>query len=99
MLLSTLTYANKNSVSIDLEIKNSDKNIHLSKQTLLKHPQLSQISISNDRAYPNRIMHHQVIALCRLLTDFPIKKDDIIEFISNDNFHVYVPAEKIVPGD
>jgi mono/diheme cytochrome c family protein len=41
-------------------------------------------------------MHHKVIPLCKLLAPFNINKSDFIELIAKDNFHVYVPAAKIM---
>ncbi len=79
-----------------LQIIAHDKTSIFSKSDLLSHPDLEQISIDNDRAYPNKIMHHQAIPLCKLLAPFHVEKQNWVELISNDNFHVYVPASKII---
>jgi len=82
--------------SDSLQIVAHDQSRTLSKSELLSRPDLEQVSINNDRAYPNKIMHHQAIPLCKLLAPFHVKKQDWIELISKDDFHVYVPAIKIM---
>ncbi|MCE0723263.1 c-type cytochrome [Legionella resiliens] len=79
-----------------LRIITPEQSFTLTNSALLSHPNLTQVTINNDRAYPNKIMHHKVIPLCKLLAPFHIRQHDIVEFIAKDNFHVYVPALKIM---
>ncbi len=79
-----------------LRIITPNQSLTLTQSELLSHPDLSQVSINNDRAYPNKLMHHKAIPLCKLLAPFHIRQQDIIEFIAKDNFHVYVPSLKIM---
>lgn len=79
-----------------LQIITPKQSFTLTNPELLSHPDLTQVTINNDRAYPKKIMHHKVIPLCKLLAPFHIRQHDLIEFIAHDNFHVYVPAVKIM---
>ncbi|QMT59856.1 cytochrome c family protein [Legionella sp. PC997] len=91
----TASSANASSSST-LHITTPNKSLTLTRTELLSHPNLTQVTINNDRAYPDKVMHHKAIPLCKLLAPFHIKKQDIIEFIAKDNFHVYVPAGKVM---
>ncbi|WP_454783234.1 c-type cytochrome [Legionella sp. WA2022007384] len=79
-----------------LHIVTPNKSFTLTRDELLSHRDLTQVTINNDRAYPNKVMHHKAIPLCKLLASLHIGKQDIIELIAKDNFHVYVPAHKIM---
>ncbi|MCW8418225.1 cytochrome c [Fluoribacter dumoffii] len=91
--------ANKASGTSLRIITPQNESFTLEQSELLSHPFLSQVTIDNDRAYPEKIMHHQVIPLCKLLAPYPIQQEDIIEFIAKDNFHVYVPSAKVMNCD
>lgn len=80
----------------DLKIITPTKSVIITKSKLLTHAALKEVIIKNDRAYPNKTMHHQAIPLCQLLAPYKISKTDIIELIAHDQFHVYVPAHKIM---
>jgi cytochrome c2 len=54
---------------------------------------LAQISINNNRAYPNMEMTYSAIKLCDLLKPFSIKLGDTLEFIAADRFSVLIPAK------
>jgi cytochrome c2 len=88
--------ATSKTLSPVLQIITADKSILLTTSKLLSHPALTQATINNDRAYPNKTLHHKVIPLCKLLAPFGVRQQDIIELISEDNFHVYVPALKVM---
>jgi hypothetical protein len=77
-------------------IMTANKSVILTKAELLSHPALTQVSINNDRAYPNKTMHHKVIPLCKLLAPFKVREQDFIELIAKDNFHVYIPSTKVM---
>ncbi|CAM2968517.1 putative signal peptide protein [Legionella steigerwaltii] len=89
-------FATNESSDTALRIITPNQTFTLTRSELLSHPFLTQVTINNDRAYPNKIMHHKVIPLCKLLAPFHIKQQDIIEFIAKDNFHVYVPSIKVM---
>ncbi|MCW8444107.1 cytochrome c [Fluoribacter gormanii] len=95
LISETACTSNESSYSA-LHIASPNKSFTLTKSELLSHPDLTQVTINNDRAYPNKVMHHKAIPLCKLLAPFHIRQQDIIEFIAKDNFHVYVPARKIM---
>lgn len=94
-IFGTASATNKALDSI-LRIIAPDKSLILTKSELLYHPALAQVTINNDRAYPNKTMHHNVIPLCKLLAPFNISEQDFIELIAKDNFHVYVPSAKVM---
>jgi hypothetical protein len=79
-----------------LRIITPDKTIILDQDTLLAHSELTQVTINNDRAYPKQIMSHKGIPLCKLLKPYVAQENKVIEFIAKDDFHVYVPAQKIM---
>ncbi|PWY56476.1 cytochrome c, class I [Legionella qingyii] len=95
-LIWKTAYTSSESSYSALQIASPNKSFTLTKSELLTHPDLTQVTINNDRAYPNRVMHHKAIPLCKLLAPFHIGQQDIIEFIAKDNFHVYVPSHKIM---
>ncbi|OEH45786.1 hypothetical protein lpari_03299 [Legionella parisiensis] len=89
-------FSRTESSNTSLQIITPKQSFTLTNPELLSHPYLTQVTINNDRAYPNKIMPHKVIPLCKLLAPFQIRQHDIIELIAKDNFHVYVPAVKIM---
>ncbi|CAM4505885.1 MAG: hypothetical protein LEGION0403_FIIPPAGN_01955 [Legionella sp.] len=91
--LTSLAYTKHES---NLRIITPDKTIILDRAALLAHPALTPVTINNDRAYPNQIISHKGIPLCKLLKPYVARDNKVIEFIAKDNFHVYVPAQKIM---
>jgi mono/diheme cytochrome c family protein len=79
-----------------LNIIAPNKALIFSQKELRSYPALTQITINNDRAYPNKTLHHHAIPLCKLLASFNVGESDIVELIAQDNFHVYVPSAKIM---
>ncbi|MFJ1267541.1 cytochrome c [Legionella lytica] len=90
---TSLAYTKQES---QLRIITPDKTIILDRADLLAHPDLTPVTINNDRAYPNQIMSHRGIPLCKLLKPYVDSSNKIIEFIAKDDFHVYVPMQKIM---
>lgn len=97
IFFSTLSFCKDEFLA--LEISDGKKESVLTRQQLLMHPAKTKVSISNDRAYPNRIMNHEAIPLCQLLAGYDIDQESMIELIATDDFHVYVPARKIMQCD
>lgn len=84
------------SESVPLTISIDGKKTVLSRDDLVKHVEKINVVIDNDRAYPQQQMHHEAVPLCKLLASFPIDKQSMVELISTDDFHVFVPAAKIM---
>jgi len=56
----------------------------------------SQLTISNNRAYPRKTMTYKVVKLCELLQPYAVDKKEMLEFVATDKFVVLIPASKIM---
>ncbi|USQ12683.1 cytochrome c [Legionella lytica] len=91
--LTSIAYTQSES---QLRIITPDRTVTFDREALLTHPALTPVTINNDRAYPNQIMSHKGIPLCKLLRPYVAPGNKMIEFVAKDDFHVYVPAQKIM---
>lgn len=79
-----------------LTIESLSKQFSFSRTALLSMQEITQVSITNNRAYPNVEMTYTAIKLCDLLRKYSIKSTDMLEFIAADHFSVLIPAPKIM---
>jgi cytochrome c2 len=79
-----------------LTIESPSKQFSFSRTALFSMQELTQVSMSYNRAYPNVRMTYTAIKLCDLLRRYSIKSTDMLEFIAADHFSVLIPATKII---
>ncbi len=77
-------------------IETSKDHAAFTRSELEKMPITSQLTISNNRAYPHQTMTYTVVKLCDLLQPYAIDKQEMLEFVATDNFVVLIPASKIM---
>jgi len=60
---------------------------------LLNSLGIDTVSMDYSRAYPKRMMHYRAVNLCKLLSKVPMRKTEVIEWVAEDNFSVFIPTE------
>jgi cytochrome c2 len=68
----------------------------LTRTQLLKTKNITQITMTNSRAYPGVKLNFTAIKLCDILRPLHIRKNDMVELITSDNFSSLVPAKVVM---
>lgn len=95
-LIITFTASFAHAAEPIFSIETSKHQAAFTRSELEKMKITTQLTISNNRAYPHKSLTYNVVKLCELLKPYAVDNKEMLEFVATDNFVVLIPAAKIM---